>query len=191
MRSITFITGNAYKFQIAQKALEGKGIELVQQKLETPEIQSTDVAEIASFSAQWASKELDRPVVLTDAGYFIEALNGFPGPFIKYINQWLTARDILKLMDGKTNRTVVVKACLAYCELNKEPVTFLSEAHGTISLEAGKTEKGYVTPISEVFIPEGFDRVEAQLTKEEAVGFWAKMESHWSLLATYLDERRL
>lgn len=87
MNSIFFITGNAYKFQIAQEALAGDGIELIQKELETPEIQSISIEEIASFSANWASNLLKESVIVSDAGYYIEAFNGFPGPFIKYINK--------------------------------------------------------------------------------------------------------
>jgi inosine/xanthosine triphosphate pyrophosphatase family protein len=49
-KQITFITGNSYKFDVAKKSLEGTGIELIQQKLDTPEIQSVNVEVIASYS---------------------------------------------------------------------------------------------------------------------------------------------
>ena len=97
MKTIVFVTGNPYKFEVAQKSFENSDINIVQQEIETPEIQSTDVKEIASYSAKWAAEKLGKPVVLTDAGYYIKTLNGFPGPFIKYINKWLTAEDVLKL----------------------------------------------------------------------------------------------
>lgn len=113
MKPIFFITGNAYKFQIAQEALASAGIELIQKELETPEIQSTIVEEIASFSAKWVCDLLKEPVIVSDAGYYIEALNGFPGPFIKYINEWLSADDILRLMAGKEDRAVIVKDCFS------------------------------------------------------------------------------
>jgi len=41
MKIIIFVTGSLYKFQVVQKVLERKGIELIQQELETPEIQSS------------------------------------------------------------------------------------------------------------------------------------------------------
>jgi XTP/dITP diphosphohydrolase len=185
-KTITFITGNPYKFAVAKKVLGESGIEVVQERLETPEIQSTDPAEIASYSAKWASDKLGKPIALTDAGYFIEALNGFPGPFIKYINKWLTSDDLLWLMKGKKNRKVVVKACLAYCEPGKEPITFTSEITGTISDKAVKTDKNWVTPINEIFIPESFDKVESEIPKEEMVKFWARLETYWQKLADYL-----
>lgn len=190
MKTITVVTGNSYKFQIVPKVLEGKGLRVVQEKLETPEIQSIDVVEIASFSAKWAAGKLGKPVALTDAGYYIEALNGFPGPFIKYINMWLTSQDLLKLMQGEKNRKVIVKACLAYCEPGKEPITFLSEVAGTISEKAVKTDKEGNTSINEIFIPEGYNKVEAEIPRKEMIEFWAKTETYWKKLADYLAEKK-
>jgi len=55
MKQIIFATGNKYKFEVAQKVLENSDIELIQQKVETPEIQSTDVEKIAKYSAKFAA----------------------------------------------------------------------------------------------------------------------------------------
>ncbi len=189
MKQIIFVTGNKYKFEIAQKVLENSNVELIQQKIETPEIQSTDVEKIASYSAKFAAEKLGKPVALTDAGWYINALNGFPGPFIKYINQWLTSEDILKLMEGKTDRSVTIKGCLAYCEPNKEPLTFPSQVTGIISKKAVKTDKEGNTPINELFIPDGYNgKVESEISREDMVKYWAQVESYWEKLAEYLNQ---
>ena len=60
-------------------------------------------------------EKLERPVIKSDVGYFIEALNGFPGPFLRYINDYLTSEEILKLMEDKENRTILLKECLNIC----------------------------------------------------------------------------
>lgn len=186
MKTVNFITSNPHKFQIAREILRKRGIEVIQEELETPEIQSDNVVEISSFSAKWAANKLNKPVVLTDAGYYIEALNGFPGPFIKYINKWLTSADLLRLMEGKENRNVIVKTCLAYCEPGKDPKTFLSEIKGKIAHKAEKVINGWVTSINEIFIPEGFDRVASEIPSEEMVKFWARGETYWEELADFL-----
>ena len=94
MLDLIFITGNQKKLDQAREKIQGYPINLIGTKLETPEIQDTNVEIIAGYSAQYAANKLGKPVVKTDAGYYIEALNGFPGPFIKYINQWLTLRNL-------------------------------------------------------------------------------------------------
>ena len=189
MKTIVYVTGNPYKFQVAQKSFENSDINVVQQEMETPEIQSTDVKEIASYSAKWAAEKLGKPVVLTDAGYYIKALNGFPGPFIKYINQWLTAEYILKLIEAKKDRTVEVMVCLAYCEPVSEPVTFVSTFRGTIAQKAVRTDKAGSTSINEIFIPDGYNKVETEISREEMVKFWSKGETYWNALRDFLNSQ--
>lgn len=183
MKKIVFITGNDYKFEVAKKALVGVPVTLFRKKIETPEIQSTLVSEIAAFSAKWAADKLNQPVFLTDAGYYITALNGFPGPFIKFTNSWLTATDYLNLMKGKQNREVITKDCIAYCEPNKLPQTFCGELKGTIALKPGT--KGN-SPIDEIFIPEGFDKVDSEIPRELMVDFWSKKGTYWVDFAKFL-----
>jgi len=183
---LTYLTSNDYKFEVAKKALEELGVILVQHKIETPEIQNENVVEVAKFSANWASNILKEPVILSDAGYYIEALNGFPGPFIKYINKCLTADELLQLMKNKNDRNVVVKDCLAYAEPGLvEPVTFISEFHGTIASKKG--DKG-ITSINEIFIPEGYNRPESEISHQEMVVYWSK-SNNWEQLGIFLKNR--
>ena len=186
MKEIIFVTGNNLKFEVAQKSLKPYEIELIQQKLETPEIQSTDVGEVASYSAKWACEQLKKPVVVTDGGYYIKALNGFPGPFIKFINKWLTSSDILKLMEGKNDRGIEVRDALGYCEPGKEPEIFYGIFKGKIALKAG--QKG-TTPINEIYIPEGHDKVESDIGWKEMSKYWAKGDK-WQKLAEYLMKNK-
>ena len=98
--TLHYLTGNRFKFHVAQQALLGTELVLEQNRLAVPEIQSNSVRDIAEFSAQWASTQLDHPFIVTDAGFYIDALNGFPGPFVKYVNQWFSVEDLLRLEHG-------------------------------------------------------------------------------------------
>ncbi len=184
-KKIYFITCNESKFQVATEAFKTSGFKLLQKSLETPEIQSNDLGEIASFSAKWAANVLKHPVFVTDAGYFIEALNGFPGPFVKYFNQQLTAQDFLKLMVGKKNRKIVFKICLAYCEPGENPVLFISSTNGKVATEPGK--KGKIS-INKIFIPNGFDRPESEISRKQMVKFWLKNNTNYRSLIEYLKD---
>jgi non-canonical purine NTP pyrophosphatase (RdgB/HAM1 family) len=184
MKQITYVTGNSYKFNVAKEFFKDTNIELIQHDIETPEIQSTDVREIASFSAKWAAKELNRPVIVTDGGFYILALKGFPGPFIKYINKWLSDDDILRLMDGVEDRSIEVRECIAYCEPEKEPVTFHSILKGSIAKIKGKPGK---TSINSLFIPDGFDRTESEISENEMIEFWKGFD-YWEKLKNELTK---
>lgn len=193
--AIIFVTGNKYKFKIAQQALGKSSLEIkiAQSKLDVPEIQSASVEAVARFSAQWASKILEKPVAVSDGGCYIEALNGFPGPFIKYINQWFSAQDLLRLMDGKKNRIVLWKDCLAYCRPGQRPVSFVSYFEGALADRIGKNEyrKKYGW-IDTLFIPQGFAKPLSELPTRNYVEFWGNSKNYngWEKLFKYLKSHK-
>ncbi len=188
MADLIFVTSNSRKFEVAQKALGAFGINLTHKNIENlHEIQSTDVNEISAFSAKLAANELNAPVIVEDAGYYIEALNGFPGPFIKFTNNWLSAEDYLLLMSGKENRKIEVRSSLAYCVPGQEPVVFCSSAFGKMPLSVGPV--GY-SPINQVFIPEGFSQIATEISDEEMLNFWSEKLDTWSKLAEYLGKNK-
>lgn len=181
MHSLAFVTGNELKFEVAVRALQNSDISLERVSLDVPEIQSTRVEEIADWSAVWAGRQLNRPVAVTDAGYSFEALNGFPGPFIKYVNQWFSASDYLHLMQGKSNRRVIIQDCLAYCLPGTKPVLFNHRYQGELATKAGRPG---ATPIDQVFIPEGFSNPISEIPPEEMLAYcsqgtvWAELERY-------------
>ena len=189
-KTIVFITNNSYKFQIAKTVLNDSGVKLTQKKLGVPEIQNESVERVAAFSARWASTILKKSVAVSDGGCYIEALNGFPGPFIKYINQWLCAQDLLRIMHDKRNRRVVWKDCLAYCEPGKEPVTFVSYFRGKFARKAGENpyRKNYGW-IDTLFVPEGFTKPLSELPTKEYLRFWGNDKNYdsWKRLLKYLS----
>lgn len=130
--TLAFITKNKDKWNIGKNVLSQYGVELIQVSLETPEIQNENVEEIAEYSATFAANNLNAPVIKTDAGYYIEALNGFPGPYVKYINKWLKPSEIIKMMEGKENRKVMIKETIALAYPDGKFEIFNSETFGVI-----------------------------------------------------------
>ena len=89
-------------------------------------------------------------------------------------------------MKGKENRNVEVKDCLAYCEPGNDPITLSRAFKGKISLSCGK--KG-TTPINEIFIPDGFDKPESEISWQEMRDFWGKDDT-WQKLIVYLESKK-
>lgn len=183
MLELTFITGNSKKFLQAQQALRSYPITLIQQKINLPEIQDQDCSVIAKFSARFAAQELKKPVVVTDAGYYIKALNGFPGPFIKFVNEWFTPEDILRLLNKKANRKVYSPICIAYCEPDQNPVSFISENWGSLAYKA----EGTGSTIDQLYIPDGHKKPIGTLPEEQRIELWNT--ECWKKLAEYLTEK--
>jgi XTP/dITP diphosphohydrolase len=134
-KRIVFVTGNAGKFSEIQEILDSVGIEAIQNKGVYPEIQADDLEPIAAASAKAAAIDLNIPVLVDDSGIFIHALNGFPGPYSRFVEDHLGNPRVLKLMENETNREAYFKTVIAFCEPGKEPMTFSGIVEGKIAFE--------------------------------------------------------
>jgi XTP/dITP diphosphohydrolase len=180
--TLIYLTGNEIKFKVAAQVLRASGISLERKHLPTPEIQSSRVEEVAEYSAIWASQHLNLPVVVTDAGFYIEALNGFPGPF-KFVNEWFSADDYVHLMHGKDNRRIEVRDCLAYCQPQQKPVTFCGIYRGELATKPGKRSG---TPMEQIFVPEGYSVPISEFPQDEMLTYWSGV-SIWQELKLHLE----
>jgi XTP/dITP diphosphohydrolase len=180
---IYLVTTNTKKLLTASSALSkfGVDLEMLSVDYEVPEIQSYSVEEIAKFSAAFVSKKEGKPVLVTDVGYFIESLNGFPGPFVKQMNHYLSSEDLLKLMEGKANRKFEMIECLAFCIPGEEPVTFISKNNGTISLRA----EGEGSAIDRVMIREGLDKVQSLYPLEDMIKYYEEKMDQYTQFGEY------
>lgn len=114
--SLTFVTSNANKIDVANKFLTPHNIHFDIEEVEVDEIQSEDFKKISIKKAAYAYSILKRPLFISDHAWTITALNNFPGPFMRYINKWLTADDLLRLMEGKEDREIVLHDSLVFVD---------------------------------------------------------------------------
>lgn len=163
MKKITMVTGNLGKWRVAKDIFDKYELELLHEKMDTPEIQSEEVEEVSKYSALYAAKELNKPVIKSDVGYYVEALGGFPGPFLRYANSMLTSKNILDMMSNETNRTVLLKECLTYAEPNGFTKKFVSIEKATIALK----EEGTGSTFDKIVIFEGQNHSKSLNSKEE------------------------
>lgn len=162
MKKVTMVTGNLGKWKIASEIFSKYNIKLEQEKIETPEIQAFDVEEVSKFSAQYAAKKLKRSVIKSDVGYYIEELNGFPGPFVKYINDMLTSEELLKLMESISNRTIYLKECLTFATPDGKTKQFLNIEKASLST----VSMGKGSSFDQIVIFEG-DELPKSMNSEE------------------------
>lgn len=153
--------------------------------MDTPEIQSQSVEEVSKYSALYAAKKLNTPVIKSDVGYYIEELNGFPGPFLKYINNMLTSEDIIKLMVDKHNRPIKLKECLTYATPEGEVKQFLSIEEATISTEP----KGKGSTFDKIVIFKGQTLPKAMNSEEENFKHFQEQLKIYDELAKYLTNK--
>lgn len=126
-----YITSNSDKVRVAKKYLEPLGIQIKGKHLDLIEIQSESIEEIATHKAKQAFNKLQHPLFVMDAGWYIPSLNGFPGPYMKYINHWFTPEDFLSLMKNKQDRTIIYKEVFYYIDEHRQK-QFVGEKKGKV-----------------------------------------------------------
>jgi XTP/dITP diphosphohydrolase len=169
---IFFVSGNLHKFLEVQSILASMGISVGWLKMKGSEIQSDSIVEIASASAKEAFIRCHLPLIVEDAGLFIEALDGFPGPYAAYVYKTLHNKGILKLMENVKNRNATFRSAIAYYESETAaPLVFEGESKGQITQtereEKGKSGFGF----DPIFQPEGSKKSFAEMSIEEKNGF--------------------
>lgn len=179
---IVYVTGNSKKFEAAKHGLEESDVELVQKVIDLPEIQSSSVEEVAKYKAKYAAELLGEAVVVTDGGAYFKALRGFPGPFLKFINEWFEADDFIRLLDGKEDRSIDHVECLAYCEPGKDPVSFIATIKGHVALTPGKA--GW-NAYNQIFIFDGYDKPSSEMDEDAVLRILGK-GLNWDKLKEYL-----
>ncbi len=135
---IYFVTSNKGKL------VEARGIfgDVVQRNIGYTEIQADTLEEVVVFGMKEVAPRLKGPVMIEDAGLFIESLKGFPGVYSAYVQKTVGNDGILKLMEGVEDRRAYFRSVVGYAEPGIEPVMFSGEVHGVIGFEQRGT-KGF------------------------------------------------
>lgn len=145
-RVVFFATNNAHKFNEARKVLAEYNVAVGMIRVKSLEIQSENLEEIAKTSALDAFERFGLPIIVEDAGLFVEALNGFPGPYAAYAYKTIGNNGLLRLMKETKVRTAVFRSVIAYCFSEKaEPLCFEGEVSGELATEerAGNGKSGF------------------------------------------------
>lgn len=155
-------TGNEHKYQEAKEVLSEYGIELERLDIERVEIQADEPEEIAEYSLQVLNS--DKPLLIEDAGLYIDKYGGFPGPYSSYALERLGNLGILKLLEGDSDRGARYLSAIAYKD-GETTATFRGEVKGEIAHEERGTGGFGYDPI---FIPaEGDGRTFGEMSGDE------------------------
>lgn len=155
-------TGNDHKYAEAKEIMSEYGIELERLSIERVEIQADNPEAIAEYSLK--VMDIDVPILIEDAGLYIDKYYGFPGPYSSYALKTISNEGILKLMESDTNREAKYLSAVAYRD-GDISITFRGEVKGWISQkERGNNGFGY----DPIFIPaEGDGRTFAEMSAAE------------------------
>jgi len=155
--ALYFITGNQGKFKEVKSIIP----EVEQIDLDLPEIQSLDPKKVIEEKLNEAIKNRKGEFFCEDTSLYIESLNGFPGPLIKWFLKSLGTKGIYELVKNYDNKKIIGKTVIGYTDgANIE--FFEGELTGDIAEPSG-TGMGW----DPLFKPEGFDKTLGDMTLEE------------------------
>ncbi len=161
---IIFATSNAHKVTEAEIILAEFGVKVTAVRAKGQEIQSDDIAAVASHAARAAARSVGSPLIVEDAGLFVDSLGGFPGPYSSYACSKIGLEGMLRLLGESSQRWAIFRSAVAYCEPEGEPRLFEGAVRGWIvTVPSGAHGFGF----NPIFAPEGLTQTLAELSIEE------------------------
>ena len=145
---MTFVTGNKKKLEEVQRILsvDGGGLpfELTNRKLDLPELQGNDPAEIAIEKCKLAAEEIQGPVFTEDTSLCFNALNGMPGVYIKWFLEKCGHDGLNRMVDGFEDRSAYAQTIIAFTTgVGEEVHVFDGRTDGNIVEARGPLDFGW------------------------------------------------
>lgn len=169
------VTGNPGKLRETERLL-GRQVESV--AVDLPEIQSLDLVEVLEAKGEVAAAHTDRPFVVEETGLELAALNGFPGPLVKWMLAAVGPDGIARVGLEAGDARVTARCALLFRQGERQVV-----AQGTTSgrlVLPGRGEHGFGW--DPVFQPEGSERTYGELTDADKDRFSHRGEAWRALL---------
>lgn len=184
-----YLTSNPDKMHEAKEFFEkkcGLKVEILSPDFEPVEIQAKTCAEVVAYTVKDAAERLGKAVVKSDAGFYVDALGGLPGPYSKYFDRQIGTVKFLHMLRDETNRRARIEHCWAYCEPGQEPKVFTGGSSGVIAVEESGNSSRWV---DKFFIPDGETKTISAIRDdnyEEANKYWGDAKRQ---LADYLMDK--
>lgn len=158
-----FITGNQNKADYLSRQL---GINLEHEKVDLDEIQESDPKKLLEHKLQQAFVAINKPVLVEDVSLSFNALNGLPGPYIKWFIDDAGGEACCRMLDGFDDRGAEAVCTFGYFD-GERMEFFQNRAKGTIA-EHPRGENGFGWDL--IFINDGYTITRAEMdqaTNEE------------------------
>ena len=163
LSELFFASSNEHKFQEAERILANLGMQINLFKTTLEEIQSNNLNDIAEKKAIYAYDLIQKPVIIEDDGLFINALDGFPGPYSSYVYDTIGNKGIMNLLENSKVRDAKFVSIIAYCDSDCDVKLFESSIPGKISSIIEKGGWGY----DPIFIPDGESKTYANVSDKD------------------------
>lgn len=157
MNSLYFVTGNEGKYREAKVLLP----ELERINFDLPEEQTLDPQVVIARKLEVArAQHPDGALIVEDTSLYIDGLNGFPGPLIKWMLQAVGNQGISDLCQAIKNRSAIARTVVGYDAGDGSAVEFFEgSVDGQIVAPSGIDGFGW----DEIFKPNGLDETFAEM----------------------------
>ena len=161
LAGLVFVTSSADKHREAQAIL---AIPLERVALDVSEVQGLDVVAVTREKARTAFHQVGRPVLVEDTSLELDALGGFPGPLVRWVEEAAGVSALARIIDAYDTRAAVAR-CVALVFDGAREWLGVGEVRGSIA-EEPRGSNGFGWDV--VFIPEwGGGRTYAEMAREE------------------------
>lgn len=178
--NLVFITGNQHKADYLSNNL---GIAVRHQKVDLEEVQSLDLATIVKHKAESAYRIVSSPVLVEDISLTLHALNGLPGPLIKWFLEALGNAGLANLASRLDTQAATVTIMYGLYD-GKKLNTFEASTQGRI---AGKPRGVGGFGFQDIFMPGDTNKTYAEMTTEEMQPYYHRPKA-LNKLRFYLEQ---
>ncbi|NMI76904.1 hypothetical protein GLT92_00615 [Nanohaloarchaea archaeon] len=191
VEEVFFATGNKGKIKEMRPFFEDREIELRQIDVDVPEIDAMDVERVAerkvrdSFEKALSQDLVDEDdlLIVEDTGFYVEALNGFPGPEAAFFSRTVGVDRLPALMNSVDDRSAYFKTAIAAKKQNQLKV-FTGKLEGKVP-EKPQGDSHDHLPYNSYFIPDGRESSLAEKSMHSDENFH-RTEAAISFLENYI-----
>lgn len=173
--TIRFITSNKGKYSEFKKFIP----ELELLRVDLPEVQSLDPQVIIEHKLRDAMKHTDGSILIEDTSLYLDALNGFPGPLIKWLTQSVGNSGVYDLVSKIGDSRATARTIIGFSDENGIHY-FEGECKGKIVLPTSMAGEGFGW--DEIFQPDGLSETFAEMGSEYKNEFSMRSEAIKKLL---------
>jgi len=163
---IYFVTGNQRKEQEVNAILAAEQFfpfRVQHIDIDLPEMQG-DPLEIARAKVAVAAERVGCSVIVEDTSLCMSALNGMPGPYIKWFVESIGNDGLYRMLDGYEDKSAYCQCVVGFCPgPGAEPHLFVGRTSGKMREPQGAGGFGW----DAVFVPEGFETPFSEMPMEK------------------------
>ena len=168
--SLVYVTTNRGKFLRVKQLGEKNNIDIEELWMDIDELEESKVEIVSKDKAIKAYEIVQKPVFVEDSGFYIDGFpnkKNYPGTLVKRSGVSSNIEKLLEDMKQVDNRFCYFISCVTYYD-GDTLQQFKEYSNGYLSKEKrGNLPEEARSRLWEVFIPEGYTKTLAEMTKEE------------------------